>query len=415
MATKSRSIPLFGLNTEKNFPRLTSNGTVKDGYSRRRGAQVTVSEGHPHTFIGSGLRDIGGPFYSRSVWLDYTSHRDVSFSYSRFGGSTSVAHGYILPVKLPTFSVKNGRIFSGSLPIPEYASSDEELELLGTKAIANCSPLNTQANLAVAIGELFKEGLPSLMGTLLKKKGGLAGEYLNYTFGIAPLIREINSVARAIIDLDKHVNQLYRDSGKLVRRKFAFDTVTSTSSTSTPGVLPDIDAISAYMFVGGMTGARAGIQKIDTTITKKQWFEGAFTYHFVPPVSGDQWDRLVKGALHVLGLRLSVSTFWDLMPWSWLIDWHVNAGDIITNVTNAQQYGQVMPYGYMMEKTIVRTEYTLTGPAFKPTIPGGPFSLVTLDVTKKRIQASPYGFGVSWDGYSPYQLSVLAALGITRA
>jgi hypothetical protein len=35
-------------------------------------------------------------------------------------------------------------------------------------------------------------------------------------------------------------------------------------------------------------------------------------------------------------------------------------------------------------------------------------------VEKVREQASPVGFSVSWDGLSPFQLSILAALGMTR-
>jgi hypothetical protein len=35
-------------------------------------------------------------------------------------------------------------------------------------------------------------------------------------------------------------------------------------------------------------------------------------------------------------------------------------------------------------------------------------------VTKRRTEANPFGFGVSWKGLSPFQLSIAAALGISR-
>jgi len=36
-------------------------------------------------------------------------------------------------------------------------------------------------------------------------------------------------------------------------------------------------------------------------------------------------------------------------------------------------------------------------------------------VHKSRFPANPFGFGVGWEGLSPTQLAITAALGITRA
>jgi len=39
---------------------------------------------------------------------------------------------------------------------------------------------------------------------------------------------------------------------------------------------------------------------------------------------------------------------------------------------------------------------------------------IRLKETKERVTASPFGFGLTWDGFTPYQMAILAALGVTR-
>jgi len=115
-----------------------------------------------------------------------------------------------------------------------------------------------------------------------------------------------------------------------------------------------------------------------------------------------------------LGLDPSPEDLWELAPWSWAVDWFSNAGDVISNVNSFQIDGTVLAYGYMMEHTIISDTYTLTGVT---DVNGDPVAIPTLTLvteTKVRQVANPYGFGVSWDGLSSFQASIIAALGISR-
>jgi len=74
----------------------------------------------------------------------------------------------------------------------------------------------------------------------------------------------------------------------------------------------------------------------------------------------------------------------------------------------------VLAYGYMMEHTIVSDTYSMTGIT---DVNGNPVSIPNLTLvteTKVRQVANPYGFGVSWDGLTSFQGSILAALGLTK-
>jgi hypothetical protein len=113
-------------------------------------------------------------------------------------------------------------------------------------------------------------------------------------------------------------------------------------------------------------------------------------------------------------LTLDPNVLWRLAPWSWLVDWFVNAGDVISNLTDMAIDGLVLQYGYMMEHTIICDELRLVGPRFKSgALVDTTLCLVT--ETKQRVKATPYGFGLSWSSFSPTQLAILAALGITHA
>jgi hypothetical protein len=74
----------------------------------------------------------------------------------------------------------------------------------------------------------------------------------------------------------------------------------------------------------------------------------------------------------------------------------------------------------MMETTTVTDTFTASGPYSSVGMAGlsQPYPYVapvTLRVTtKKRVAASPFGFGLTWDSLSSVQKAIVAALGITR-
>ena len=122
----------------------------------------------------------------------------------------------------------------------------------------------------------------------------------------------------------------------------------------------------------------------------------------------------------LFGAEPDLNTLWQLAPWSWAVDWFSNAGSMVKNLQFLASYGMILRYGYMMETTTVTDTFTASGPYHNVGMPGisQPYPYVTpvtLRVTtKKRIAASPFGFGVSWDDLSSVQRAIAAALGITR-
>jgi hypothetical protein len=72
-----------------------------------------------------------------------------------------------------------------------------------------------------------------------------------------------------------------------------------------------------------------------------------------------------------------------------------------------------MRYGFIMEETSIVDTYTMSGTGIRGVTGTVPPAQVTYTV-KRRREANPFGFGLSWDGLSPTQLAITAALGITH-
>jgi hypothetical protein len=152
-------------------------------------------------------------------------------------------------------------------------------------------------------------------------------------------------------------------------------------------------------------------------VERRVWFDGAFTY-YLPKAEGDgplgKWFNSLQKWKAVYGLTLDPEVVWNLAPWSWAADWFANTGDVISNVTDLMTDGLVMHYGYVMEHVVESDEIVLSGwTPQKGSFPSD-LKIVVVRETKTRLRASPYGFGLTFEDFSPRQLAILAALGISR-
>jgi len=125
--------------------------------------------------------------------------------------------------------------------------------------------------------------------------------------------------------------------------------------------------------------------------------------------------RAAAKAGPLLGIELTPEVIWNASPWTWAVDWFSNAGDVVSNVSDWSTDGLVLRHGYIMEHIVTTVQYALDRPTrIKPL--GSIFaSPVTAYLeTKRREKATPFGFEIGWNGLSPRQLAIAAALGITR-
>jgi len=381
------------------------------------GTQVTESEKHDWPPKKGGFSgDAGGAFFSKrryATLMKESRGRTQSKTFPTGPDAAREYHENCFYVPIETAG--------GLKPLwPTFLhSADADLVVKGATAIAQCKPTNASSNLLVALAETVKDGLPSIIGSRSWRDRALTArnagdEYLNKEFGWDPLIHDISSFADTIRNSEKIISQYERDMGKLVRRRRNLPTQRTVTETILSGSKSPTSTI--YSVTGaGSKPFSPGVWSVRDEQLRQTWFSGAFSYG-VPLNSTGRGGiaSLAAMADKLFGLSLTPDVLWEITPWSWAIDWFSNTGDVLSNLSDVATQGLVMHYGYLMEHTVHTRTYSLDGVSLSGMpFPMRPVSLVS--ETKKRIKANPFGFGVSWEGLSPFQLSIAAALGISRS
>jgi len=386
------------------------------------GIQITESESHPgwnSSFKKNFGGDRGGPFSSirkvpSLVGVEVTGVKGFEpYSVSDGGGGAwSRYSGPILPTAPYNMSYADYSI-----------TSNDDLEELGTTAIARCAPTNPTSDASTFLGELIHEGIPRVTMSILKdmrlmsnreRRRAIGDQYLNYEFGWKPFVNDIRSIAGSVVHSHSVMKQYERDSGKLVRRRYDFpkqESVTSTvvSNPATVFTRPSVSTIYNRFSPGGQ------VIRTDHTV-RRQWFSGAFSYYIPTGTSArDGMARAVIGAKKTLGISLTPDSIWKLTPWSWAVDWFSNAGDVLKNLDAWIIDNQVLMYGYMMEHCTITRTYTFVGDTGLKDSSKRPPSVSLVSESKVRIKATPYGFGFQWNGLSSFQKTIIAALGLSRS
>jgi hypothetical protein len=303
--------------------------------------------------------------------------------------------------------------------------SEGTLVTTGATLVNRALPTIPASNVGQALTELYRDGIPRASLNALKSLRGLprgaADDFLNYQFGWLPLASDVKRLVRVLREKNRIIEQLYRDSGRPVRRHRSLPPVVTTEVFPARGT-------AMQRPVGAPAASANTLQLMTTspwttctkTTTTEFWFDGTFQY--LLPLGDDtlsRWERYSLEADKLFGAALTPELLWEVAPWSWLVDWFTNTGDVISNATQMGQYGMVMRYGYVCAK--VSTKYTFTG-AVVPTgslkFWGGfndsAFTVEYMNHRFYRRRANPYGFGVTWESLSKTQLAILAALGMTR-
>lgn len=373
------------------------------------------------------------PVYDRGHEFS-TTRTSIKLSHPHFTGGKAFRElqpslaGYRGPILITS-------VFQGGDTIvfpAERRLTQAEIRTLGARAISASAPTAPSAGLATAMGELVNDGLPRLPGLQFLDNLGKnpvakskktyrsvgAGEFLNLTFGIAPLVADIQKMIRSLQSATKQARQLKRDSGKQVRRTFRFpEERTIVHGTVVPYVG---SGTVLYNVTNGLTRPVNPSQydsqevSLSTLQTRNVYFKGAFTYYFADDKS--VWGR-IEGYEQILnkllGTRLNAEVAWNLLPWSWLADWFADLGTIFSNASRLSEDGLVLRYGYLMSHTVTEEHHTALNIEFNNGA-HGPFTTILRRESKERVKALPFGFGISVEEFTPRQWAILTALGVTK-
>lgn len=359
--------------------------------------------------------DRGHEFRTKTV----TYNASMPDAYVRYPTRNTGTYWYRGPI-IPNHSPSS---YGTNIPYTDTSViSHAEMVTLGQRAILNTAPTAPQANAATLIGELFA-GLPTMVGAALWKEQirsfrGIGSEYLNVQFGWLPFLRDLQGIVLSLQKSQKILDQLQRDNGRVVRRRFAFPATVANAESNINSIYPywsnpfsGITSSSNY--------SSLAITKITRT-ERSSWFSGAYSYMIPTDESlAGRAKEFETFANVILGSRVTPAVLWELAPWSWLVDWKFGIGRAISAASLFQEDGLVMRYGYLMVKTMTTTSYMrpeayIRSSSVQSDIRIPPSYLDVRSEVKERRQSTPYGFGVSTDSLSDFQWSILAALGMTK-
>jgi hypothetical protein len=338
---------------------------------------------------------------------------------------------------------------SADVQLPPVVESDFGDIVLGLNARGTSFIVkNRPGNPVLSAGQFLAElrelpQIPHFLRSGAKRFKDLGSEYLNVEFGWKPFVKDVVALFNGQQRIQAALKKLVKDNGLSVKRRskkeFVLDgpVVVCEGSLSKPFAhLGDVSIggnteLDGY-YVGGPTGC-ADLDlysftgqcdyKFQRTVTTMSWQCGTFRY-YVPDIGSDRWTERAKIALS--GSNLTPSLLYEVVPWTWLIDWFANVGDIVSNLSSNAVDNETLTNAYSMESQETLFEvYVSTSWDELETFPFGSHFFVPSGSAspyyfrkegyKARHQASPYGFGIPPESFTARQWAILAALGLTRS
>lgn len=218
--------------------------------------------------------------------------------------------------------------FGTSVPTPTLMAVPIGWEL-ATVARSNPSrPVVTPLTLAQDLYELPKMIFEA--GKYLSNPSRYAKQYKTYAntflgvkFGWIPLVEDINKLLNLqseILRRQKQINELY--SGRGLRRKITFgeENVSTMGSTSY--------ALAGAANYIGMSYSIDEKRKTWATIRWQPVFNFPSYRHDV--LTNELIRRVVSGAT----IEGTLKGAWDVIPWTWLLGWFTNVGDMLLAYSN---------------------------------------------------------------------------------
>jgi hypothetical protein len=261
---------------------------------------------------------------------------------------------------------------------------------LATQAAARTNPSRPYVDVVenvLQLGELTK--LIQNRGNSMIREAGR--ENLRYQFGIAPLVGDLVKLSQFENQLARRVGEIQRlQSAKGLRRTIDLGAWSNTDSYSA------VMQSNQYFWTDLLT--RTTSQRISAFLT---WLpEG--------DLSGLGMHETLRLAMRsVLGLTIDAKTLWEVLPWSWLIDWGSNVGNFFA--ANRNIIPATLSGVHIMRET--QTRILGRGVSFGA---NGAMSPVYAEVTSKSRQPSFIAPVAHFPILSGNQMGILASLAVTR-
>lgn len=335
-------------------------------------------------------------------------------------------------VGIKYFSGPSSRVIVADVNAKRATMKTNLLGLMGSNVIPMLNTINPQRrifSLAYSVGELkdahllLKNKLEYLMylrkGALTKKASKLsrhaAQEYVSYKFGWAQMFQDIDRLVHYPERFAKKVNFLMRRNGEL------------TTLRAERELLPVPDAsppaFAHYLFTGESVDSTTLEAEVQNTLKLVVKTVIDMPRLEVPKVRDTLWYGN-------LGVTPTPEDVYNLVPWSWLIDWFTGLGDYVQMYDTVNFDPKLVDYGFITgistlraKSVLVTRDPSVTSRKVLPPIDAPTFTDTNLGIqtSEGRLEAtlhirrsltSAYGVKPAWNLglFSGAQLTILGAL-----
>jgi hypothetical protein len=199
----------------------------------------------------------------------------------------------------------------------------------------------------------------------------VAKDYLEYNFAIAPLVSDLAKMLGFVQAVEKKLNMLRH----LAERGSAGGYAVVYDDWVESGLITQFVA-DTYQEVRQVT--------FNVGTSRRKW--GTTTWvPTVPVPRRTKQEDLDLAVRLVFGLDFSFATMWNGMPWSWLIDWFSNLGDIFDGNRNT------IPVKHGGSCIMKHTKTKVTNLALIPTATQGTLSVRAADCLSETKLRTPVG------------------------
>lgn len=245
----------------------------------------------------------------------------------------------------------------------------------------------------------------------------LSDDYLNQLFGWSPIIRDLEATVRHLLQLHAFLYdnsyRRHRGSPKKVESRFS-----AVFATGVPGIIPGYSSLGiAYGDVSLAKRGHTFTQTYDTRLSAR------FT-RARPSSSANSFADKGLLILQELGVGYP-SLAWDLIPYSFLVDWVVSLGKGIDNYSTYSRSSGSFLTDYAYATTKVAVHRTAPAGFSRAILTSSGKPSVQLDtrwtntqqstVSTVRSTATPFGFGITLPTLTSSQYAILVALGLARS
>lgn len=279
----------------------------------------------PGYYSGSGWVNVGSPISGSALANSQSRSEDTIGPGPPYleHHNLLIEHRKVNPLRLwgeggDSFSVRrysgwNPTNFTGYQYVTAAAATD--WNYWKAKALASINPFRPQLDLPLFLFELreFPRMLKGLGDVLSgrSKARDVPGGYLSYNFGWAPLLSDLGSLLDFAKSLAKTRNALTNAAnGGRVSHKLG-----DKSSTGLPTTYSYSHSNGTYIL------SATNSSKVKGWCTAR--------VHLIEPLPLSVYDQELLIFETTLGLNLRPAMIWDAIPWTWLIDYFTNIGDLM--------------------------------------------------------------------------------------